>query len=120
MRTALLAACLAVLPSLALAQGTTTIAWDYLKTPPATVATYAQSLSIDGVAAAGAPTCAASGVNTTCRQTVPALAAGVRTIRVEATANGVTAGTTATINPASGPQPPSGLRIEVNVVVTTP
>ncbi len=105
------------------AQTTNTLAWDY-DVAPTEVATYTQTVAVDGANQTGTPTCAAQAGNaqrTTCQMTIPALAAGTHTIGVIAARNGMTAETRVTgLNPANGPRSPSSPRLTVTVVVTIP
>lgn len=114
---------LLVLPSPAPAQTTNTLAWDYT-VATTEVATYAQTVAVDGTVVSGTPTCAAkvgAPTQTTCQLAIPALSTGTHTLSVTAARGGVTAETRITgINPATAPQNPGNPRITVTVTVTIP
>lgn len=100
---------------------TNTIQWDYLNATPTQVATYTQTVTVNGTVQTTAPTCVASGVNTQCQLAVT-LISGSNTINVSATLNGVTRGITlAGLNPAtSGPKEPTNFRYNINVTINVP
>lgn len=104
---------------LAFAQSTQTLQYDYLDTP-ANVASYTQTIKVDGSLVTAAPTCAANPTSgTTCSVSIPTLAAGTHTIDVTATKSGQSAETIVSgINPANGPKNASNIRINVTVTVT--
>ena len=120
-RFALLVALLAAAP--VAAQTTNTLAWDY-DAPPAEVATYTQTVVVDGTTVAGLPSCIARQGNpqhTTCQIAIPALAPGAHTISVTAARAGQTAEPRLTgLDPLDGPRSPQGPRVTVTVTITVP
>lgn len=120
-RIALLLLSLA-LPSTGLAQATTKLGWDYLTVAPAVVATYTQTIKVDGVTRTEVPVCVASGADTTCTLTIPALASGAHSLSVLAVLNGVgNEAIVSNINPgAGGPKPPVNIRITMTVTFVVP
>lgn len=117
---------LAVLvPAIASAQAPTyAVVWDYAATTVAEVASFTQSVTVDGTAVTALPACAAAanGTDVTCRVSVGALAAGRHTIAVSATHNNVTATTTiAGVDPSVGaPKSPVNFRYQINITVNVP
>jgi hypothetical protein len=120
MRTALIAVCL-LMPSLASAQSTFTVAWDYIGAAPSVVAGYTQTVLIDATVQAGTPTCvqkAGAPADTTCTLTMPKPAAGTHTITVRASKGSTTAeATMAGYDPATAPVPASAIRTIITVTV---
>lgn len=107
----------------AVAQTTTSLAWDY-DVPPSDVATYTQLVAIDGALVPGTPTCgprAGTTTQTTCQVPIPPLASGAHVVSVTAQRNGMTAETRLSgVNPTTGPHNPSSPRVTVTVTVTVP
>jgi len=119
MKHGLLALALLALPSLATAQGATvTVAWDY-PVLPAVVSTYTQAVLIDGVAQPGTPACAAKTGGTGCQLSMPLPSNAPHVLTVRATLAGAVAESIVNgFNPASGPQPATGVRTTVTIVVS--
>lgn len=101
----------------ALAQ-TTTLNYEYLNTTPATVATYTQATTIDGVRVTAAASCAARGADTVCTQPLPTMAPGTHTITVTATLGAMSASGSLTADPSQRPSTPT--KLTITVVVITP
>lgn len=101
---------------------TTTLAWDYLSVTPAIVATYTQTVTVDGTAITATPVCAAAGANVTCTVPIGTLASGRHTVAVAALLNGVSATTSVNgIDPTgTAPKQPSSFRYQINVTVNIP
>lgn len=103
---------------------TSALVWDYGAALPAEVATYTQTLTIDGVAVAGLPSCAAktgSVTDTTCSMPIPALATGSHVISILAAKGGMTAELRVTgLNPANAPKASTGVRVVVTTTITVP
>lgn len=106
------------------AQSANVLQWDYAAALPAEVATYTQTVTIDGVIVAPPITCVVrTGIatDTTCAVTIPVLATGSHVISVLAAKGGMTAELRVTgLNPANAPKSASGARIVVTVTVTIP
>jgi hypothetical protein len=118
MRRFLLATAFLFIGSLVQAQSAT-FSYDYLTKTPAVVATYAQSITWDGLAVAGTPTCVALGTTgTTCSITIPTPTAGNHTavINVSLDGNTVVASKTG-FNPANLPGTPGSFRIVITVTI---
>lgn len=112
----LLSACLLLPASLVAQTPEAHLTWDF-SAPVATVNTYAQQATVDGVVLSGAITCVGtSATSATCRIVVPRQG-GPRDYAVTSTVNNVTTTTRATIDQSAGPALPSGLRINVSVTV---
>ncbi|MGB2711414.1 MAG: hypothetical protein WBC33_07840 [Conexibacter sp.] len=113
-------AALLVAPELVAQTTTHKVLWDYLNTTPATVGTYQQVLTINGIAAPGTPVCVAAGADTACELTVAGPApTGAATYVITATLNGISRSASRTISPTTGPTQPGAPRIQVTVVVTS-
>jgi len=97
----------------------TKIEWDYLATTIAEVQGIGQSITVDNIPVPGI-SCAATGPNVTCSVTVtPALTAGIHTLKLDATRNGITKTTAISgLNPASAPKDPSNFRYSIQINIT--
>ena len=118
MRKILLSAAFVLISSTAFAQ-TRTLSYDYLTDLPAVVATYTQSVTLDGVSVSGTVACVALGTTgTTCSIPVGVLTSGNHTIVVTVSLNGNTVQASKTgFNPADFPHTPGGLRIVITIVI---
>lgn len=123
MRRVLLCVCGVLMGSVVQAQTMNLLLWDY-DVVPTEVATYTQTIAVDGTAQSGTPTCAVHATNpqrTTCQLTIPALATGTHVISITAARAGMTAETRiAGVNPANGPRNALSPRVQVTVVVSIP
>lgn len=106
------------------AQTTNTIEFDYQAISVATVNGYGLGVRVDGVLRSEPITCAAAAANsadTTCRITIPALAAGSHAITILASSGGASSEYTVTgIDPSRAPKnPKTGTpRIIITTTVT--
>lgn len=109
--------CALLYPALSYAQPTVTLAWEFDKVPTE-VATYQQSVLIDGTAVVATPTCVALGTTrTSCSVPAPQLATGTHTVSIAAARNGITATTVITgIGAAGAPSNPTNPKL--NIVIT--
>lgn len=112
---------LLMLPTLAQAQQTAAIGWEY-PVALATVNTYTQSVRVDTTTITATPTCVATTPTlTSCTVPTAPLATGTHTLSVTASLNGITAQTTLSgVNPSStttAPQNPANIKYQINVVI---
>lgn len=111
-------------PLHAQAATTMTLIYDYGQALPAEVATYTQTLTIDGVAVAGLPNCAAksgSATDTTCSIPIPPLATGSHVISILAAKGGSSSELRVTgLNPSNAPKSATGVRVVVTTTITVP
>jgi hypothetical protein len=110
-----------LLSSSVFAQTTQTAQWDYIGPAPAVVATYTQTVSLNGVVVVTAPTCVAKPApnpGTTCQVAIPALVTGPNILEVTAALNGQTRTIRMTgLSLSNGPTEPSGGRIAITVII---
>jgi hypothetical protein len=121
-RIAIAVLCLLV-PAMVVAQApVNTLYWDYLAATPAVVATYTQTVSVDGGLVTTAPVCVARGVtDTTCHVPLGALASGPHVVTVTALLNAVQQSATLNnLDLSLGPKPPTVPRVTVTVTITIP
>lgn len=120
-RKLVIAFLLLLAPSVANAQTTAQLQWDYLGKTPSEIATHTQAVLIDGVANTAAINCVAKGTtDTTCTQQANSLATGTHTVAISASKGGLTTTTTiqgisATNNPPAASNPKVNINITINI-----